>query len=235
MFFAQLPNTVHGEQLFAQLIHAISSRFWLFKYGRMDMVFVCGETVALRSMASPYDLRTRAKLGATVQCLSTPEVLLPSDDMEPYAEHMYPSIPSIGPRVPVTSVFIPNSNISTGLQKRKLTTLKITPLREPLIEGRDMDSFEFLTRNLFVLKSKTVYEGLKHVAPGAHNILRLVAADHPRMRHRPQDVVLPDTPIVELSNRQWAALAEAFEKWPFRPNTYIDEGRVRRGLSDYLF
>ncbi|WFD23630.1 hypothetical protein MEQU1_002324 [Malassezia equina] len=205
VFFAQLPNTVHGEQLFAQLVNAISSRLWLFQFGRVKMIFVCGETVALRSMASPQDPRTRAKLGATVQCLSTPKQLLTGDEMEPYAENMYPPTPTIGPRVPVTSIFIPNSNISTGLQKRKLTALEIDPLRSPLIDARDMDSFEFLTRNMFVLKSQTVVEGLKHTAPGANNILRLVAPEHPRMKDRPEDVVLPDTLIVELTNRQWAS------------------------------
>ena len=235
LFFAQLPNTVHGEQLFAQIINAISSRFWLFKFGRVKLVFVCGETVSLRSLATPQESRTRAKLGATVQCLSTPRLLLPAHDLEPYADHMYPPTPSVGPRVPGTSVFIPNSNISTGLQKRKLTVLEIDPLPEPLIDQRDMDAFEFLTRNMFVLKSKTVLEGLKHVVPGAHNVLRLVAPEHPRMKDRPDDVVLPTTPIVELTNRQWASLAEAFEKWPFRPEVFVDEGRVRRGLSDYLF
>ena len=155
--------------------------------------------------------------------------------MEPYAEHMYPPTQSIGPRVPVKSILIPNSNISTGLQKRKLTALEIDPLRSPLIDARDMDSFEFLTRNMFVLKSKTVMEGLKHTAPGANNILRLVAPEHPRMKDRPDDVVLPDTPIVELTNRQWASLASAFERWPFRPDTHVDEGRMRRGLTEYLF
>ncbi|WFD27492.1 hypothetical protein MNAN1_002489 [Malassezia nana] len=202
LFFAQLPNTVHGEQLFAQLTHAISSRLWLFQFGRVKMVFVCGETVALRSMAAPGDPRTRAKLGATVQCLSTPKQLLTADEMEPYATYMYPQTPTIGPRVPVTSIFIPNSNISTGLQKRKLTVLEIDPLTSPLIDARDMDSFEFLTRNMFVLKSKTVVEGLKHTAPGANNILRLVSPDHPSMKDRPDDIVLPDTPIVDLTNRQ---------------------------------
>ncbi|WFD19994.1 hypothetical protein MCAP1_002238 [Malassezia caprae] len=235
VFFAQLPNTVHGEQLFAQLVNAISSRLWLFQFGRVKMVFVCGETVALRSMASPQDPRTRAKLGATVQCLSTPRQLLTGDEMEPYADNMYPPTPTIGPRVPVTSIFIPNSNISTGLQKRKLTSLEIEPLRSPLIDARDMDSFEFLTRNMFVLKSKTVIEGLKHTAPGANNILRLVAPEHPSMKDRPDDVVLPDTPIVELTNRQWASLASAFERWPFRPDTHVDEGRMRRGMTEYLF
>ena len=60
MFVAQLPNTVYGEQLFAQLVHAICSGFWLFKYGRVKMVFVCGESVAARALAVPNEARNRA-------------------------------------------------------------------------------------------------------------------------------------------------------------------------------
>ena len=234
IYFAQLPNTVHGEQLFAQIVHAISSRSWLFKFGRVKMVFVCGDTVSMRSLASPQDLRSRAKLGTVVQSLSKPRLLLTGDDLEPYAAHMFPPTPSVGPRVPLTSVLIPNTNISSGLLKRKLSVLEVEPLKDPLIAARDMESFDFLTRNMFVLKTKTVEEGLKHVMPGANNVLRLLSPTHPRMKNRPEDVVLPDTPIVQLTNRQWAALAEAFEKWPFKPTIYMDEGRIRHQLSDSL-
>lgn len=229
VFVAQIPNTVHGEQLFAQLVHAISSGFWLFKYGRVKMVFVCGETVATRALATPADQRDRAKLGTTVQCLSRPELLIPTEDLQPYGDYFYPPTPSIGPRVPITNTFIPNANISSGLSKRNLAVLSIDPLKRRLVESRDLDAFEFLTRNLFVLKTKPIAEALKHVAPGAANILKLLAPDHPSMKGRPEAVVLPDTPIVSLTNEQWAALAVVFEKWPFRPQNLFEEGRVTRG------
>lgn len=163
VFVAQLPNTVYGEQLFAQLVHAICSGFWLFKYGRVKMVFVCGESVAARALAVPNEARNRAKLGTTVQCLSTPRLLIPTENMQPYGDYFYPPNAPIGPRVPITATFIPNSNISSGLQKRNLCTLEIDPLPELLVEARDLDSFEFLTRNLFVLKTKPIAEALKYV------------------------------------------------------------------------
>lgn len=71
----------------------------------------------------------------------------------------------------------------------------------------------------------------RHVAPGATNVLKLLAPDHPRMRDRPQDVVLPDTLVMSLTNHQWAALAVAFEKWPFRPQNLFEEGRLQRGKN----
>ncbi len=45
IFFAQLPNTVYGEQLFAQIITAIASRIWLFRHGRIQLGFICGESL----------------------------------------------------------------------------------------------------------------------------------------------------------------------------------------------
>lgn len=229
VFVAQIPNTVHGEQLFAQLVHAISSGFWLFQYGRVKMVFVCGETVATRALATPANSRDRAKLGTTVQCLSTPELLISSDQLQPYGDYFYPPTPSIGPRVPITNTFIPNANISSGLSKRNLAVLSIDPLKHLLVKSRDLDAFEFLTRNLFVLKTKPISEALKHVAPGAANILKMLAPDRPGMQDRPHEVILPDTPVVQLTNEQWAALAVVFEKWPFRPQNLFEEGRVTRG------
>ena len=231
VFVAQIPNSVHGEQLFAQLVHAICSGYWLYKYGRVKMVFVCGETVATRSLATPADQRDRAKLGTTVQCLSKPELLIPTEELQPYADYFFPPTPSIGPRVPITNTFIPNANISSGLSKRNLAVLGIDPLKDLLVDSRDLDAFEFLTRNLFVLKTKPIAEALKHVAPGAANILKLLAPDHPSMKERPQDVILPHTPVVALTNEQWAALAVVFEKWPFRPQNLFEEGRVQRGKS----
>ncbi|WFD31373.1 hypothetical protein MSPP1_002408 [Malassezia sp. CBS 17886] len=161
VFVAQLPNTVHGEQLYAQLVHAISSGFWLFKYGRVPMTFVCGESIATRSLAQPQDHRNRAKLGTTVQCLAAPRLVTPAEQLLPYADHFYPPTAWIGPRVPITSTFIPNSNISSGLSKRNLCVMQVDPLEQPLVSARDMDSFEFLTRNLFVLKTKPIADALK--------------------------------------------------------------------------
>lgn len=230
-FVAQLPNTVHGEQLFAQLVHAIASGFWLFKYGRVKMAFVCGEAVAARSLAQVEDHRNRAKLGVTVQSLAAPTLTIPTEQLQPYAEYFYPPTPIIGPRVPLTSTFIPNSNISSGLSKQGLCMLVVDPLQQPLVDRRDLDAFEFLLRNLFVLKTKPIGEALKHVAPGAANVLKMLAPGSRMVTERPELEVSPDAPVYSLSNEQWAALANVFERWPFRPQNLFEEGRVQRGKN----
>lgn len=154
-----------------------------------------------------------------------------TEELHPYAENFYPPTPSIGPRVPTTGNTIPNSNISSGLTKQGLCMLVVDPLPQPFVAKEDMPAFEFLARNLFVLKTKPIGDALKHVAPGASNVLKKLSADNANTRGRPETVITPDTKVNALTNEQWAALAAAFEKWPFRPTNLFEQGRVQRGKS----
>ena len=60
IFLCHLPNSVHGEQLYAQLVAAVASRGWLFQYGRVKMVVLCSEALALVSMRRASARRTLA-------------------------------------------------------------------------------------------------------------------------------------------------------------------------------
>jgi transcription factor 1 len=51
VFIAQLPNSVHGDQLLAQLAAAASVGQWLFKYGKVKVVFICPEVMTKVSWA----------------------------------------------------------------------------------------------------------------------------------------------------------------------------------------
>ncbi|PWZ00311.1 S-adenosyl-L-methionine-dependent methyltransferase, partial [Testicularia cyperi] len=175
LFFAQLPNTVYGEQLFAQTVTSIANRGWLFRYGRVQLAFVCGEALAKRCLAQPGDKSSRGKLGTTVQCLADVAVHKYPEDLQPHGHHFFPSTISIGPRVPLSgSSLIPNSNPSTGLTRTGLVMMTVTPKQTPLIKAREIEAFEFITRNLFILRAKTVGEALTHVAPGGQNILNMM-------------------------------------------------------------
>jgi hypothetical protein len=44
-FVTHIPQTVHGEQLVAQLFRCIPERSWLFKYGRIPMSFILSDWV----------------------------------------------------------------------------------------------------------------------------------------------------------------------------------------------
>lgn len=223
VFVAQLPNSVHSEQLFAQLVNASVEGHWLFKYGRMRMSFVCGEGIGTRAMAQTTDRNARAKLGVTVQCVSTPTLEYTSADLSPHENHFYPQTPQIGPRVLSRSAQIPHANIASGLNRQGLCMLTIEPLATPLVNKRDIASLEYLLRNLFVRRAQPVVNALKNVAPGAGSILRKLSPDHPDVQEHPERVINPSALVTELTNEQWAALAVVFEKWPFRPRNLDDE------------
>lgn len=56
------------------------------------------------------------------------------------------------------------------------------------------------------------------MAPGAENVLKSVQMDHPSIQGNPALAIHPDTKVADLTNEQWASLARAFAKWPFRPD-----------------
>ncbi|KAJ9477845.1 Mitochondrial transcription factor 1 [Pseudozyma hubeiensis] len=230
IFFAQLPNTVYGEQLFAQIITAIASRSWLFRHGRIKLGFVCGESLAKRSVAEAGDKVSRGKLGTTVQCLADIQVHRYAHDLAPHTHHFFPPTMSVGPRVTVSgSSIIPNSNPSTGLTRTGMVMMTVTPKANPLIKPTEIEAFEFITRNLFILRTKPVAEALTHVAPGGQNVLKMTGREQvEKGLIREEEVIRPDEIVSDLTNAQWACLARMFEKWPFRPKHLFEEGRIRK-------
>jgi transcription factor 1 len=113
--------------------------------------------------------------------------------------------------------------------------MTLTPKKEPLIKAGELEAFEFITRNLFILRSKTVGEALTHVAPGGQNILKMTGREQVMKGMITQEQIVESDMIVnDLTNMQWANLARTFEKWPFRPEHLFEEGRVKVTHKDQL-
>ncbi|CCF52044.1 hypothetical protein NDA11_002388 [Ustilago hordei] len=229
IFFAQLPNTVYGEQLFAQIITAIANRIWLFRHGRIQLSFICGESLAKRCLAEAGDKASRGKLGTTVQCLADVQVGRYAHELQPHGHHFFPPTMAMGPRVTVSGTsLIPNSNPSTGLTRTGMVMMTVTPKQEPLVKASEIEAFEFVTRNLFILRTKPIGDALTHVAPGGQNVLKMTSPEQVQKGLiKKEEVILPDHVVGELTNVQWACLARMFEKWPFRPRNLFEEGRVK--------
>lgn len=229
IFFTQLPNTVYGEQLFAQIVTAIATRSWLFRHGRIQLGFVCGESLAKRCVAEAGDRMFRGKLGTTVQCLADVQVHRYADDLSPHTHHFFPPTMSVGPRVTVAgSSIIPNSNPSTGLTRTGMAMMTVTPKAMPLVKPMEIEAFEFIARNLFILRTKPVAAALTHVAPGGQNVLKMTSPQQvEKGLIREDEVILPEEVVSDLTNVQWACLARMFEKWPFRPRHLFEEGRIK--------
>lgn len=159
----------------------------------------------------------RGKMTLLAEALTDTRILLDSSHFLPHEEHFWPSYPEIGPRLPRTRSTLNTGKLSSGITKSDNCLLLVEPKVKPMVSGVDMDAFEFVLRNLFVLKSHPVGEALKHMAPGAANILNMMQSGHPAMQTIGPVKVDPGMRVTDLSVEQLVGLAKVFERWPFRP------------------
>lgn len=231
LFFAQLPNTVHSEQLLSQLLRAIPNRLWLFRYSRVRLALICSQHMAMRCLAPPAS-RLRGKLTMVAGAMADIKILLDVDAFTPHQEHFYPAMPEVGPQHPLTMnrATIRTKTVGapqTGKHKEGQALMLIEPKVKPLVSGAEVDAFDYITKSLFILRSSSVSKALTSLAPGANNILNMMrSGEHPAMRDLGPIDVNPDTPVSELSLEEFVGLARMFERWPFRPANLFDEGRI---------
>ena len=152
------------------------------------------------------------------QALTDSRIVMDSTHFLPHEEHFWPDTPDIGPRLPITRTGgFSHGKMSTGMAKVDNCLLLVEPKIQPLISGAEMDSFEYILRNLFVLKRHSVSSALKHMAPGADNILKMLHSGHPVMETMGPIEIDPETIVMDLTVEQFVCLAKLFDRWPFRP------------------
>jgi len=154
---------------------------------------------------------------ALAQALGEPRIVMDSSQFLPHENHFYPPKPLIGPRLPLTKGGIASGKMSTGLSKTENCLLLIEPRVQPLVSGVEMDAYEFILRNLFVLRKNAVGKALTHMAPGATSILDKMRNGHPAMASVGAVEIDPATNVEDLTILQLVGLAKMFERWPFRP------------------
>lgn len=126
VFVAQLPNTVHGDQLFTQLVAAMANGEWLFQYGRVRMAFVMPEVMAKKATAKAGEAM-RARIGTLSSILSRSEIILPHDPcFEPQKDHVYPPTHSPTRRY-LNSQYISRDNEASGNAQKDLCAFMVTP------------------------------------------------------------------------------------------------------------
>lgn len=126
IFVAQLPNTVHGDLLYTQLISAICNGQWLFKYGRVKTAFVMPEALAYKSLAQPGE-SARSKISTLSSILSGQEILLCNDpDLQPQRLHLYP--PNLAPsKRYLAAGFISKEHQASGSNQKDLCAFAVVP------------------------------------------------------------------------------------------------------------
>lgn len=218
--FMTIPNTVLGEQLVVQLISAIGNRTWLFRYGRVKVHLIITENLADRLVIEPGTFN-RSKINVVTEALATVQYRMRGDEFFPLTSHTYSAGQLVvgkgaysravrvagGPRT---------DNAASGLNRQRLAFVTITPRKDPLVTPELYPTFDWLMKNVLVLRTNTIYQSLRHVAPGAEEIVHRLAPGGMSLRSQ-EEAIKPSERVCDLTAKQLVALARVFDIWPFKP------------------
>lgn len=89
-------------------------------------------------------------------------MLLDSSHFTPMPSHVWPTTSTVGAQLPHPGGGSgAGQNAPSGKSKENLCLFTLIPKIKPLLVDEDMEPFEFITRNLFVLRSTPIGEALK--------------------------------------------------------------------------
>ncbi|KAG8952932.1 Mitochondrial transcription factor 1 [Tulasnella sp. 424] len=197
-----LPLSVLAAQWLSQILRAVADRAWMFAYGRIPVHLLIPEPQWARISAPPLS-KDRCKLSVIAQANTDFSTSLPAEDLKPY-----------------NSFFFPRGHDATTKKLRdsvvgnNMLAVNFIPKAEPIITVADSDEWDFLARQLFVNKTLSLEKSLSYLAPGASILLEHVTDPKLPLEAR----IPPKTPIRGLTIEQWKSLANAFSKWPFKPD-----------------
>lgn len=206
-FVTHITQTVHGEQLVAQLFRCIPEKSWLFKYGRIPMSFILANWV-LRRISAPLKTTARCKLSVIAEATSSFSRSLPPERLSPFSDHFHPAATDDG-RVGLQSV-----RPETRRRGSPFLAINVLPHDEQVIDKGMLNKWDYVLRRLFVLKSTPLRKAITSLAPGADVLLRPLT-DKSLPPEQRVDIRLM---VKELTVSDWALIVRAFDDWPFAPN-----------------
>jgi transcription factor 1 len=188
LFTANL-SMIQGEQLCVQYLNCITNHSWLQAYGRVKLLLWVREPTAAKLMAVTG---TKARHRVSVQCEATTKTTA-----------------IIGEKFMDTgSPLICGSREDFHPAKTDMPVLiEMDPLEHQV---EYIDSFEYVIKMLFILRTKSLSEALSTLGPGAVEDLAPQLQD--MLQLKPQ----------EMSLDQIQRIVKAFELWPFKPDFLHD-------------
>ncbi|CAE6470221.1 unnamed protein product [Rhizoctonia solani] len=233
-FIGHLPLGPVGEQLIAQLLRAIPERSWLFKYGRMRMSWLLAQRMVER-ITSPPPKAARCKLTLIAEATAKLTSALPQEALADYDKYFWPKSESmVGgkkktplPRrigQPFVAFNIDpqaEGSILSREEAKEPQPQQIVATNKPITRVT-LDKWDYVLRQLFILKSTPLEKAIQNLGPGASILLsKLTGPGIPESRK-----VDIKAPINALSLQDFARIVEEFHKWPFAPDVLFIADQV---------
>lgn len=195
-----VANLTHrqGEQLVAQYLNCASNQSWLQSFGRVRMLLWMRSSVAEKLLAGPGE-DFRHRIGTQRESCCDARVVF----HVPQAKKIknYPRIL----KEPMLSLDIRKDVLAKIAQP--ISLVELVP-REKQVEH--IDEFEYVLKNLFILRSRPLKEALNSLGPGAVEDLSPQLTD--LLSKKPTQLTLDD----------FIRITDVFWKWPFKPDFLMD-------------
>ncbi|TIA81750.1 hypothetical protein E3P98_01811 [Wallemia ichthyophaga] len=193
--FMQVPATVHGEQLIGQFFHCMVFRSWLYSKGRVPMGLLINSP-SYERLVHLAGQPERGRIAAIREATSVVDVLLPETELRPDDNRIYPQLRQ------------PNKKTKKAANLSNYVGTRVEPLVNILPNMHTLESWEFVTRQIFVTRKYSLRKSLKHLAVNADVALKKPLED------RGVDL---DKAVRDLTIQEIAKVIDAFNEWPFKP------------------
>lgn len=198
LIMANLTNQTH-EALLMQWFACIGNRNWLQRFGRIKMLLWVPTQAAAKLLATPGSL-IRSKCSVVREAFTDTKLVALSNTKD---QHMFNSkfLEKCDPIV--------FSNLDIWQSRDKgIALLEVDPNKHDI----DLDTWDYVTKHLLILKKTPLLDSIDSLGHGAKEYFTGTITDKEIFKKCPG----------ELTNEEFLYLTDLFNKWPFRPDIYMD-------------
>ncbi|KAH3674437.1 hypothetical protein WICMUC_003274 [Wickerhamomyces mucosus] len=189
---------VHDEGLLMQWLACLGNRNWVHKFGNVRMLIWIPESSAIKILATPGK-STRGKCSIVREAFSDTKILAAAESsrLKKFPKEVLDRD---------SPLFFSEKDLSGP--KNPMTLIEIDPKAHDI---NDMLAWDYVTKNLMILKRKSLEESLKNLGPGADIYFK----------EKISDATLKKA-VASLTANDFKEITREFELWPFKPDILID-------------
>jgi transcription factor 1 len=189
-------GSCHVEGLVMQWMACMGNQNWIQRFGNVRMLLWIPQASALKIMA-PVSVRERSKCSIVREAFSDARIVaLPNSS----------KLSSFKEEIIQESIIFDEKDFSNPAYPMAL--VEFNP-KDTNID--DMYTWDFVTKNMMILKTRPVSESIKNLGPGAEIYFK-EKLNEKLWKQR----------VNSLTATDFHTITKVFDLWPFKPDTMID-------------
>lgn len=189
------------EGLVMQWYNCIGQRNWIYRFGRVKMLLWVSTTTAIKLLALPgYSIRQ--KCSVVRETFTNTKLIALTEDKE--AKNIPDEVILRDDPIWINH----NDTLPTKADGNPMALLEIDPLDFEV----NKEIWDYVTQNLMILRQTPLIESIESLGPGALDYYTKTINNPDFMKKKPNS----------LSAKDYLNIADLFEKWPFKPDIYLN-------------